>query len=158
MTKKIKHAFMACLVSKFAITICLLLIILDVFAECYFCSHITSILIGITTGLIATLAFYIYTRFTDSITSILEIQHITTLFLDESWEIINTEFTKELLLKNTKAYQYQISLISYKVVYKTDYYLLLQKISDYVEKLNENQNDYTAELTAIANARDQMLI
>lgn len=155
--KRTKHAIMACCYSKTAIVICIGLIILDIIAEIFFCQIVIDILLGTTTGLIATLFFFIYTRYFDSITAVQNIQHITTVFLDSSFDMIKKEESKEEILKHTISYQSQLSMLSYKVVYKRDVFTLLNKIDDFVHALQESSPNLNNKLTAIAEARDQML-
>lgn len=156
--KRLKHAIGACIASKFAIIICILLLCFDIFAEFYFCDEITSILLGITTGLIATLTFYIYTRYIDSILSILEMQHITTLFLDNTLEMVNCDCEKKTLLRHTKDYQSKLSVLSCKLVYNKDYFYLLERIDGFVMSIKGAQSDFSKEFTEIAEARDRMLV
>lgn len=155
--KKLKHIMRACWVSKIAILVCILLVGLDVVAGIFFCEIIKDILIGITTGLVATLTFYIYTKYMDSITSILTTQHITTLFLDDIFDSIISSDSKKVLLKRVKEYQYDLSVLSYKITYKKDFYVLLKKISDLVDAINNKKSNYTKELNEIAKARELLI-
>lgn len=155
--KRIRHAISACSTSKFAIVLCTIFLIFDFIAIFFLCDKIANIIIGITTGLIATISFYIFTRYTESIATIFEIQHLTTILIDDISNIYNEAKNIDMMIKTINDYQFNVSFLSNKIVYKDDIFDLLKKIKALNDKIKSPNNDYSKEIAEIKDARDFLL-
>lgn len=154
--KRIRHAVSACSTSKAAIFLCVIFLIFDFIAVFFFCDKIASIIIGITTGLIATITFYIFTRYTESIETVFEIQHLTTILIEDISNS-NKSDEKANMLRMINDYQFNVSFLSHKIVYKDDLFDLIKKINALSNSIKGSNNDYSCEITELENARDCML-
>ena len=123
----------------------------------FLCDKIANIIIGITTGLIATISFYIFTRYTESIATIFEIQHLTTILIDDISNIYNEAKNIDMMIKTINDYQFNVSFLSNKIVYKDDIFDLLKKIKALNDKIKSPNNDYSKEIAEIKDARDFLL-
>lgn len=155
--KRIRHAASACSTSKAAIFLCVIFLIFDFIAVFFFCDKIASVIIGITTGLIATITFYIYTRYTESIATVFEIQHLTTILIEDISKNSNKCAEKAKMMRMINDYQFKVSFLSHKIVYKDDLLDLLKKINALSNSIKCSNNDYTREITEVEDARDYML-